>query len=131
MADLFLDYVPPTGTPSHKLRTRQVGTDGGKPVIVEQLDEATFGVDVAAGQADVPTTEAALPSVAGRRVFLHALLSNGEAIAVGSTGVTMATGFLLLPGQTFPRPLTVANLNLLHVVAATAGQRVAWLVETV
>jgi hypothetical protein len=129
VGDEFLGYVPPPGVASHKLRTRRVGTDAGLPVIVEQFDEATFGVGLVSGQQEVPTSEDALPSIVGRRMWLTALLSNGEAIAVGTVGVTLLTGYLLLPGSTLE--LRIANLNLIHLLAANAGQRVAWLVETV
>lgn len=128
MADLFLAYVPPTGTVTHKLRARQLGTDSGTPAIAEYVEEAVFGVDVAAGQVTVATSEAALPSVAGRKVSLVAHPDNGDPIVLGPTGVTITTGYLLLPGARLE--LRLANLNLVHAVAAAAGNVLGYLVET-
>jgi hypothetical protein len=130
VADQLIGYVPPAGSASHKLRTRQVGTDGGLPVIVEYLDESVFGISLVAGQATVATgTEAALSSQAARRVYLAAPPTNTNPIALGGTGVTMATGFLLFPGQQLTHPLTIENLNVIHAITDAASQKLAWMAE--
>lgn len=130
MADLFLGYVPPAGTATHKLLTRQVGTDGGLPIVVEYLDALVLGITLAAGQATVATgTEAALSSQAARRIYLSAPPTNTNPIALGGTGVTMATGFLLFPGQQLIQPLTIENLNVIHAITDAASQKLAWMAE--
>lgn len=59
------------------------------------------------------------------QVTLHASKANAADVALGPVGVTLATGFLLSPGEFVTLP--IQNVNLLYLIGANASDKVSWM----
>lgn len=99
---------------------RLIRTDATGNQAIYQIGLGTF----TSGQQAVTGTAAALATNTAKSVCVKALVANTINIYVGATGVTTGTGFELTPGG--GACWTVANTNLLFVVASTTGASVAW-----
>ena len=100
-------------------------------VITRGPGPLSSGVTVS-GQVTVGTTAVQLPSVTARRFRLRSLPTNtpiDATIAIGPSGVTSATGYLLATGDREGTPFEVTNLNILYAIASAAGQTLAYLGE--
>jgi hypothetical protein len=99
---------------------RLIKTDGTGNQAIFQIGLSTF----TSGQQAVTGTAAALATNTAKSVCVKALIANTINVYVGATGVTTSTGFELTPGG--GACFTVANTNLVFVVASTTGASVAW-----
>lgn len=81
---------------------------------------------VVAGEATIAGTEAALTNVAARRFRIIALRTNVGSIYLGGAGVAVATGWEMQPGDVFPFFVEVSNLNVIHAIAANAGDKLRY-----
>lgn len=79
-----------------------------------------------------PGTEEALHAgqaiLNGFAVSVKALQTNTNPVYVGANGLTSATGYPLYPGEEIS--LAVTNLNLIYLDVTTAGEGVAFIVES-
>ena len=83
----------------------------------------TYQNDV--GEAAVQLLNNGAPLTALRGVIVKSLGGNSGKIYVGSSnGVTVATGFELIPGDAISLPLN--NINLVWCISDTAAQKVSW-----
>lgn len=78
------------------------------------------------GEATIAATEAALPSVVGRCFYLRAPRTNQGSVYIGGAGVTAALGWELEPGDVLPFEIQVSNLNVVHAIAAQAGDKLRY-----
>lgn len=78
------------------------------------------------GEATVGGTEAALPSATARRFRLKALGTNLGSIYIGGVGVSAATGWELAAGDVLAFSPEVSNLNVIHAIAANAGDKLRY-----
>lgn len=77
------------------------------------------------GVAAVQLLKGAAPLTALRGVIVKSLGGNSGKIYVGSSsGVTVANGFELIPGDAISLPLN--NINLVWCISDTAAQIVSW-----
>jgi hypothetical protein len=127
MADSNLAYAF-TGTATHKLGAKQVGTESGLPVTAERV-QLEPGETVKAGQKTVPTVTAealvgsATPLRAGG-LLLVAFPTNAHPVFWGPSGVTTSTGCPLYPGRDVV--VAIDDAVKLFVIAANASQVVGW-----
>jgi hypothetical protein len=106
----------------------EVDDAAGKRLPVK-LGEGLGASSVVAGQVAVGTSEVSMATATARRFRVRALLTNTATVYLGPTGVTTATGYPLEPGDVFPHPLELSNLNVLKAIAGAAGQALAYLGE--
>ena len=59
------------------------------------------------------------------QVTLHAPSSNTAAIAIGPSGVSLAVGFILDPGESVTLP--ISNTNLLYLIGANTTDKLTWI----
>jgi hypothetical protein len=79
--------------------------------------------------ASQQTTTAAAVRMAtfaiGSQVTIHANKANAADVAIGPSGVSLATGFLLSPGEFVTLP--ISNVNLLYLIGANTSDKVSWI----
>jgi hypothetical protein len=80
---------------------------------------------ILSNQQAVTGTAAALATNACRKALIKALAANTINVYVGPSGVTIATGFELAPGESVS--LDISNTNLAFVIASTTGASVSWI----
>lgn len=84
---------------------------------------------VAALTSSQQTTTAAAVRMAtfplSTQVTIHASKANVADVAIGPVGVTLATGYLLSPGESVTLP--IQNVNLLYLVGANTSDKVSWM----
>jgi len=84
-----------------------------------------FGLDnLVTGQQAVTGTAAALADQPALVVILKALKANSISVFYGPAGVSITTGNELAPGES--HLVSVSNLKLISVIAATTGVSVCW-----
>lgn len=59
------------------------------------------------------------------QVTLHANKANAADVAVGPSGVSLTTGYLLSPGESVTLP--IQNVNLLYLIGANTSDKVSWI----
>lgn len=96
-----------------------------------------YGRFVGHGEVDIDATAEALPSVAGKIVYLKALSSNSGSIFIGNSDSVTAsdgstdttTGYELDAGQELgPFPLVDGNLNTIYAIGGAANQVLTYMV---
>lgn len=87
----------------------------------------TFAIATAilSGQAAVTSAATALASNSVSKVRVMALPTNPHPVYIGPSGVTVATGYPLFPGDFVE--LDISNTNLVYHIAADAGASVAFI----
>jgi hypothetical protein len=110
--------IPAAGNDGTDVRTLKTDTSGD--LFVSQIGRATF----TSGQQAVTASAVNLGSNATTSVCVHAFIGNTINVYAGATGVTTSTGMEIPPGQGFC--WTLANTNLVYVIASTTGASVSF-----
>jgi len=79
------------------------------------------------GQKTTTALAVQLPSVsfATGLVSIKAPSDNQAALAIGSSGVNLLTGFLLYPGESVE--VSVLNLNSLYLIGNNGTDKITWI----
>jgi hypothetical protein len=117
--------APPSGDPvqvggSDGTDIRTIKTDTSGDVLVSQIGRPTF----TSGQQAVTGSAVNLGSNATTSLCVHAFIGNTINVYAGASGVTTSTGMEIPPGQGFC--WTLANTNLVYVIASTTGASVSY-----
>ena len=79
------------------------------------------------GQQATTTAAVALPAAAFSfgPVTLKAPKANVANIAIGASGVTLGTGFIMEPGDSVT--LAATNLNQVYLIGANTSDKITWI----
>lgn len=85
----------------------------------------TGAAAVLSNQVAVTASAVALASNPCKQVTVKALVGNTIAVYIGPAGISTATGYELIAGDSIT--VAVSNTNLLHLIASTTGASISWI----